>query len=139
MRTTMCEKKFIQLVQKINLHADVSTASSCLSQWYCRTDELFTTVLKQSAITDHVVESNHFISWEEIIGRECHRYKRWIKESISIRKQGPTMNGDEGQYNLSHVFDDLLVNKRTRNTFAAGNVVAKQHSSTAVNSSSVIQ
>ncbi len=47
------------------------------------------------------------------------------KEAISIRKQGTPMNRDEGQYNLSHVYDDLLVDKRTRNTFAAGNTVAK--------------
>ncbi len=37
------------------------------------------------------------------------------------------MNRDKGQYNLSHVFDDLLVDKRTRNLFTAGNAVAKQH------------
>ncbi len=40
------------------------------------------------------------------------------------------MNRDEGQYNLSHIFNDLLMNKRKRNTLKAGNSVAKQHSST---------
>ena len=34
---------------------------------------------------------------------------------------------------------DLLLDKRTRNTFAAGNTVAKQHLSTAVNNPSVQQ
>ena len=33
------------------------------------------------------------------------------------------MNRYEGQYNLNHVCDDLLVDKRTKNTFAAGNTV----------------
>ena len=95
----------------------------------------------KSAITDHVVESNHVISWDEakIVGRESDRYKRWIKEAITIRKQGATMNRDEGQYHLSHVFDDLLVDKTSRNTQPAGNAVAKQHSSTAVNRSSLHQ
>ena len=37
------------------------------------------------------------------------------------------MNRDEGQYSLSHVLDDLLMDKRTRDTFA-GNAVTKQHS-----------
>ncbi len=49
-----------------------------------------------------------------------------------MRKQEVIMNRDEGQYNRSHVFDDLLVmDSRTRNTFAAGNAIVKQHSSTA--------
>ena len=54
------------------------------------------------------------------------------------KKQGEsaTTNRDEGQYNVSHVFHDLLVDKRTRNTFAAGNDAAKLLS-TAVKSSSV--
>ena len=87
----------------------------------------------KSAITDHV-ESNHVISWDEarILGRESDRYKRWIKEAITIIKQGATMNRDEGQYHLTHVFDDLLVDKTSRKTQPAGNAVAKQHSSTAV-------
>ena len=33
------------------------------------------------------------------------------KAAIAIRTQGVTMNRDEWKYNLSHVFDDLLVDK----------------------------
>jgi len=40
---------------------------------------------------------------------EQDRYKRWIREAIEIRKRrGATMNRDEGQYQLTHIFDDLL-------------------------------
>ena len=69
----------------------------------------------KSAITDHVVDNNHVIDWEgaQIVGRECNKYKRWIKEAISIRKAGCTMNRDEGQYHLSHMFDDLLLEKKS--------------------------
>ena len=69
----------------------------------------------KSAITDHVVDNNHVIDWEgaQIVGRECNKYKRWIKEAISIRKAGSTMNRDEGQYHLSHMFDDLLLEKKS--------------------------
>ncbi len=48
-------------------------------------------------------------------------------EGHHLRKQGATMNMDEGQQNLSRVFDDLLLLKAFRNTEAAGNAVAKQH------------
>ena len=57
-------------------------------------------VVNKSAISDHAVDNNHLIDWDEakIIGKESDRYKRWIKEAIAIRKQGTTMNRDEGQY-----------------------------------------
>ena len=68
----------------------------------------------KSAVTDHVVEHNHVIGWKEakVIGTEQDRYKRWIKEAIEIRKRREAiMNRDEGQYFLSHVFDELLMKK----------------------------
>ena len=47
-------------------------------------------VVHKSAISDHVVDNNHLIDWDEakIIGKESDRYKRWIKEAIAIRKHG---------------------------------------------------
>ena len=57
------------------------------------------------------MDSNHVIGWDEakVIGTEQDRYKRWIREAIEIRRRGDsTMNRDEGQYYLTHVFDDLL-------------------------------
>ena len=88
--------------------------------------------VNKSAITDHVVGENHVINWDEakIIGKETDKYKRWVKEAIEIRKQRTTMNRDEGQFNLSHVFDDLLVAKTSRNT------VSKQPKSSAINTGS---
>ena len=45
----------------------------------------------------------------EIIGTEQERFTRWIKEAIEIRKRrGTTMNRDDGQYQLSHIFDEFL-------------------------------
>ena len=84
--------------------------------------------MHKSAITDHAVDLNHVIDWEEarIVGRESDRFKRWVKEAIEIRKQGTTMNRDEGQYQLSHVFDDLLRK-------SSSNIVATQQTTRAVN------
>ena len=87
-------------------------------------------VFHKSAITDHVVEKNHVIGWGEakVVGTEQDRYKRWVKEAVEIRKKGATtMNRDEGQYQLSHVFDELLISgeKSSRNS----RTVAKQPSS----------
>ena len=69
------------------------------------------TATYKSAITDHVVDKNHVIGWGDakVIGTEQDRYKRWIKEAVEIRKMGrTTMNRDEGQYQLSHIFDEFL-------------------------------
>ena len=65
----------------------------------------------KSAITDHVAEDNHVIGWEEsqIKDREQNRKRRHIKEAIWIRKRGAkTLNRDEGNYFLPHIYDQLL-------------------------------
>ena len=65
----------------------------------------------RSAITDHVSETNHSVSWDDslVIDRESDKYTRWIKESIWIRREGQkTMNKDEGAYRLHHIYDHLI-------------------------------
>ena len=85
----------------------------------------------KSAITDHVAINNHLIDWEEakVIDKEEERMKRWIKESIWIRKRGRRnlMNRDEGTYNLSNLYNPLL---------ATGNPVATKSGNTASRGSS---
>ena len=83
--------------------------------------------------------------WEEILTfisvhggapflPDCYSLFSWIKEAIAIRKKGgTTMNRDEGQYFLSHVFDEILMKKKhpigrsTCNT-ESGNTVARRQS-----------
>ena len=57
----------------------------------------------KSAITDHVCQNNHTMNWEvsEIVEQKCDKFKRRIKESICIRSNTPTMNRDEGAYQLT--------------------------------------
>ena len=52
---------------------------------------------------------NHVIDWEsaQLVEREGDWKTRGIKEAIVIRKV-PNMNRDEGRYQLSHLYDDLL-------------------------------
>ena len=60
------------------------------------------------------ITENHVIGWgkAKIIGTEQDRFKRWISEAIAIRKKGgTTMNRDEGQYFLPHIFDKILIRK----------------------------
>ncbi len=87
--------------------------------------------IHKSAVTDHVVEQNHVIGWDKgkVIGTEQDRYRRWIKEAIEIRKRGDTtMNRDEGQYHLTHVFDELLEEKSPRSRKQTGNSKSSRRS-----------
>ena len=90
--------------------AEVNKVSNTVTTRAGRKESLST--VHKSAITDHVVEHNHVIGWGEakVIGTEQDRFKRWVKEAVEIRKKrGTTMNRDEGQYHLSHIFDELLI------------------------------
>ena len=64
----------------------------------------------KSAITDHVCQNNHIMNWEvsEIVELESDKFKRWIKESICIRSNTPTMNRDEGAYHLSPIWTQVF-------------------------------
>ena len=70
----------------------------------------------KSSIADHVANENHLINWEEsnILAKDNERNTRWIRESIWIRRKGGTnykknlMNADEGAYQLSHLYDQLI-------------------------------
>ena len=70
----------------------------------------------KSSIADHVANKNHLINWEEsnILAKDNERNTRWIRESIWIRRKGGTnykrnlMNADEGAYQLSHLYDQLI-------------------------------
>ena len=59
----------------------------------------------KSPITDHVCQNNHIMDWEasEMVEQESDKFKRWVKESIHIRLNSPTMNRDEGAYQLSPI------------------------------------
>jgi len=59
---------------------------------------------------------NHVINWDEatVIAHESNRTTRWIREAVKIRQesQGVT-NIDESAYQLSHIYDKLLLPLRT--------------------------
>ena len=65
----------------------------------------------KSAITNHAVRNNHVIDWEaaKVIDKEDNRDRRIIKEAIWIKKSGPVMNRDEGAYQLSNIYTQVLV------------------------------
>ena len=70
----------------------------------------------KSAITDHVNAENHVINWDKatVIGCESDRTAQWIREAIKIRQESQGfMNRDEGAYQLSHVYDYLLLSATT--------------------------
>ena len=58
--------------------------------------------------TGHTNNQNNF----QIIGREGHNLARNIKESIYIRVNNPTLNNNIGKFNLSHIWDRVLLNTK---------------------------
>ena len=56
--------------------------------------------------TGHPTSQNNF----QIIGREDRGLARNIKESIFIRVNNPTLNRNIGKFNLSHIWDRVLLN-----------------------------
>ena len=51
--------------------------------------------------TNHPINHNNF----KIIGRKGHHLSRYIKESIFVRVNNPTLNNNVGKVNLPHVWD----------------------------------
>jgi len=65
---------------------------------------------------DHVNQENYVINWNEatIIARESDKNTRWILKAVKIRQESQgVMNKDEGAYQLSHVYDNLLFSMAT--------------------------
>ena len=61
-----------------------------------------------SSQTGQPTNHNNF----QIIGREGHNLARNIKESIYIRVNNPTLNNNIGKFNLSHIWDRVLLNTK---------------------------
>ena len=65
-----------------------------------------------SSIHDHYNTFGHDISIDNfsIVGREDQNIARSIKEAILIRFIDPSLNGKIGKYQLSQIWDEVLVN-----------------------------
>ena len=62
-----------------------------------------------STQTGHTTNHNNF----QIIGREGHNLARNIKESIYIRINNPSLKNNIGKFNLSHIWDRVLLNTKS--------------------------
>ena len=61
-----------------------------------------------SSQTGHPTNHNNF----QIIGREGYNLTRNIKESIYISINNPSLNNNIGKFNLSHIWDRVLLNTK---------------------------
>ncbi|KAI0217606.1 Ankyrin repeat domain-containing protein 27 [Lamellibrachia satsuma] len=75
--------------------------------------------INKSALTDHATTENHTIDWEgvNIVDKEPNRRIRHIKEAIWIRKTTTSINRDEGNYELPHVYDDVMKRHSTMDLY----------------------
>ena len=67
-----------------------------------------------SAIHHHSIKTGHTTNQNnfQIIGREGQNLARNIKESIYIRVNNPSLNNSIGKFNLSHIWDKVLLNTK---------------------------
>ena len=67
-----------------------------------------------SAIHHHSIQTGHTTNQNnfQIVGREGHNLARNIKESIYIRVNNPSLNNNIGKFNLSHIWDRVLLNTK---------------------------
>ena len=77
-----------------------------------------TAIHHHSSQTGHPTNHNNF----QIIGREGHNLARNIKESIYFRVNNPTLNNNIGKFNLSHIWDRVLLNTKGLTLNKQGNI-----------------
>ena len=65
-----------------------------------------------SEVAEHLIINKHDKKDMEIefLGFETKWWERGVKESIYIRKEKPTLNADNGRYNLSRIWDNVIIN-----------------------------
>ena len=63
-------------------------------------------IYDHSNITGHTTALDNF----HIVGREDHNLMRLIKEAIYLRVNNPSLNGNIGKYQLTHIWDEVLNN-----------------------------
>jgi len=111
-----CDKVYVgetarQLRVRIGEHQkDVNT--SCNSRKYTRSARKESeSVFNKSALTDHVMQENHVIDWDDvdIMDRARDKERLRIRESIWIRREGPgALNRDDGNHQLPGAYTTLL-------------------------------
>ena len=64
-----------------------------------------------SEVAEHLIKNKHDKKDMEIefLGFETKWWERGVKESIYIRKEKPTLNVDKGRYNLSRIWDNVII------------------------------
>ena len=88
-------------------------------------------ILHKSAITDHTTQLNHTPNWDtKILQKESSWFERKVKESLWIRKTKDNMNRDEGGHILSHIYDDLIQDQKTKRGKGGGGPTSKTQRST---------
>ena len=68
------------------------------------------TIYDHSNITGHTTSLEHF----SIVGRDEQNLSRLIKESMFIRVNSPSLNKNIGKYHLPHLWDEVLINNKTK-------------------------
>ena len=77
----------------------------------------------------HVASEAHEksdLDWK-ILCTEENWFARGVKEAIAIRKIRPSLNGDDGRFHLSPMYDDIIQTKLTIKTPSNGSNDATAH------------
>ena len=88
----------------MNKKKDVENAQK---EQYTRSEKKWSqSITNKSALMDR---KNHISDWEgvKVVNIESHR-RRHVKEAVWIHKTKAAKNRDDGNYELPHVYDDVI-------------------------------
>ncbi len=67
-------------------------------------------MINKSATTDHLSKESHAIGWQgpRIVDKDSDKRKSHVSEVTWMRRTKKLMNRDEGIYELSNDYDDII-------------------------------
>ena len=82
---------------------------------------------ENSEVAQYMRESGHTREDMEItiLGYEENWWKRGVKEAIHIRKLKPTLNKDQGRYNLGQIWTNIIEEDKEKEAAKSSNLIGR--------------
>ena len=75
----------------------------------------------ESGVAEHVANTGHHIDWSaNVLDKDLNQRRRLVREAISIRKNKPSMNREQG-FELSRAYNKVIQEETSQNRSSGGN------------------